>query len=109
VSQIPLPPLGLPFGKRRKYLVEQLPAIEAMLRPLGKDGGNGAWSHAPQTRKKLALLPPSSPAARCDEEEEPAQPVPPAPPSNEQLRAQASIESFRAMQQAVRVFGVRES
>jgi hypothetical protein len=97
VSQIPLPPLGLPFGKRRPRLDEQIGAIEAMLRPLDKDGGNGSWGSWRKAKAKpLAMAEPVVEAA----------PAPPAvAPTNEQLRVQAAIESHRALQQAAHVLG----
>jgi hypothetical protein len=103
VSSIPLPPLGLPFGKPRPRLEQQMPAIEAMLRPLGKDGGNGSWGH---WRKAKAAREPEQAAAPDLTDGEPLElDRPPAPPTNEQLRVQAAIESHRALQQAANVLG----
>jgi hypothetical protein len=39
----PLPSLQLPLGRRHPTLIEQVPAIEEMLRTLGRDGGRSHY------------------------------------------------------------------
>jgi hypothetical protein len=49
----PLLSLQLPGGRRQPTLLEQVPAIEEMLRTLGRDGGRSHWT-PPNTKQEPA-------------------------------------------------------